>query len=109
MTLLADLLQVDYRIKVANNGLKALEYAFAAPPDLVLLDIMLPMMDGYDVCRLIRGDRETRSIPVVMVSGNGDLIDKVVGKLAGASDYLHKPFKPEQLLNVVRGHVFKKR
>lgn len=92
-----------------GNSWEVMPAMKAQKPSVVLLDVTMPMMDGYDVCRLIRADRETKSIPVVMVSGNGDLIDKVVGKLAGASDYLHKPFKPEQLLNVVRGHVFKKR
>ena len=78
-------------------------------PAAVLLDVTMPMMDGYEVCRLIRANRETKSLPVIMVSGHDGLIDKVVGKLAGASDYVSKPFNQDKLMKIVRGHVAAKK
>jgi twitching motility two-component system response regulator PilG len=78
-------------------------------PAAVLLDVTMPMMDGYEVCRLIRANRETKSLPVIMVSGHDGLIDKVVGKLAGASDYVSKPFNQDKLMKIVRGHVAPKK
>jgi twitching motility two-component system response regulator PilG len=74
-------------------------------PAAVLLDVTMPMMDGYEVCRQIRSNRESKGLPVIMVSGHDGLIDKVVGKLAGASDYVSKPFKQEKLMKIIRGYV----
>jgi CheY-like chemotaxis protein len=74
-------------------------------PAAVILDVTMPMMDGYEVCRMIRGNREIKATPVLMLSGHGDLLDKVVGKLAGATEYLGKPFKPDHLIQVVRKYA----
>ena len=78
-------------------------------PSAILLDVTMPIMDGYEVCRQLRADKATKNIPVIMVSGHGGLIDKVSGKLAGASDYVCKPFKPDQLLSLIRKHATKAR
>ena len=78
-------------------------------PALVLLDVTMPGMDGFEVCRKIRANKELRPTPVIMLTGHDDLIDKLVGKMAGASEYLTKPFKPEVLLRTVRKHLSKRR
>lgn len=78
-------------------------------PALVLLDVTMPEVDGITVCRKIRAHKDLRHTPVVMLTGHDDLIDKLVGKMAGASEYLTKPFKPEGLLRAVRKHLGKRR
>lgn len=92
-----------------GNSWEVVAVAKSQRPAVILLDVTMPFVDGYEVCRQIRADRETKAIPVVMVSGHTDLIDKVVAKLAGASDYLNKPFSADQLMNTVRFYAAKKR
>ena len=93
-----------YRVLVAANGMEALSILNAALPDLVLLDINLPQMDGYQLCRLIKARDSTRDVTVVMLSGKDGFFDKVRGRLAGAAEYLTKPFNPEVLVQVVEKH-----
>lgn len=83
-----------YDLYYADNGEKALECFRKESPDLVILDIMLPIIDGYEVCRTIR---EQSKVPVLMLSAKGDIIDKSVGFNLGADDYLVKPFSPVEL------------
>ena len=71
-------------------------------PDLILLDIAMPGMDGYQLCRLLRQDRETSRLPIVMLSGKDGLFSKVRGRLAGSTLYLTKPFEPDNLLRVMQ-------
>ena len=92
-----------------GNAWEVVAVAKSQRPAVILLDVTMPFVDGYEVCRQIRADRETKAMPVVMVSGHTDLIDKVVAKLAGASDYLNKPFSADQLMNTVRFYAAKKR
>jgi twitching motility two-component system response regulator PilG len=73
-------------------------------PDLILLDIAMPKLDGYEVCRRIKGDPRTAHVPVVMLSGKDAFFDKVKGRMAGASDYLTKPFETPAVLAVVVNH-----
>jgi twitching motility two-component system response regulator PilG len=70
-------------------------------PDLILLDITMPHMDGYQLCRLIKGDELTRKVPVIMLSGKDGFFDKVRGRMVGASEYITKPFEPALLLQTV--------
>lgn len=79
-------------VVTAGDGLSALSAVADEDPDLILLDVMLPRMDGYHVCRIIREKPEYRHIPIVMLSGKDGLFDKVRGRLAGSSEYLTKPF-----------------
>jgi twitching motility two-component system response regulator PilG len=72
---------------------------------LILLDIMLPKVNGYQICQLIRRNPEYRHIPVVMLSGKDGVFDKVRGRLVGATEYITKPFEPRDLLRVVRKYV----
>lgn len=95
----------DYEVVTAEDGMEALGKLNYIDPDLVLLDITMPRMDGYQVCKLIKGDRETRHIPVVMLSGKDGFFDKVRGRLAGTNQYITKPFDPNVLLQVVEKHA----
>ena len=97
LTGLRDLLESEgYAVETARDGVAALERFRAARPDLVLLDVMIPKMSGYDVCRAIRA--EDRATPVVMLTAKGQEVDKVVGLELGADDYIVKPFGIAELL-----------
>ncbi len=97
LTGLRDLLESEgYAVETARDGAVALERFRAARPDLVLLDVMIPKMSGYDVCRAIRA--EDRATPVVMLTAKGQEVDKVVGLELGADDYIVKPFGIAELL-----------
>jgi DNA-binding response OmpR family regulator len=91
-----------YQVSAAANGEDALRQVQAAPPDLVLLDLMMPAMDGLEVCRRLRQDPATATLPIVMLTAKGDEVDRVVGLEIGADDYIVKPFSPKELLARVR-------
>lgn len=105
LTLLANLLKEQYRIKVANNGIKALELAATAPPDLVLLDIMMPEMDGYEVCRRLKLDEATRKVPVIFLTAKTEVEDEELGFSVGAVDFIHKPISPPIVAARVKIHL----
>ena len=95
LALLNDLLSKQYKVKLANSGAKALKIAAAAPPpDLILLDIMMPGMDGYEVCRQLKLQAATRDIPVIFLTACADAEAERAGLEAGAVDYVTKPFNP---------------
>jgi two-component system alkaline phosphatase synthesis response regulator PhoP len=87
-----------YKVFEANNGQSALEIAKKEIPDLILLDIMMPNMDGIEVCSILKHQVSTRAIPVIMVSAKDQISDKIDGLSAGAVDYLTKPFNLKELL-----------
>jgi len=102
LTLLTDLLKPIYRVKPATNGATALKIAQSDdPPDLILLDIMMPEMSGYDVCKQLKIDPKTRDIPVIFLSSMSASEDEEFGRLIGALDYITKPCKPD----IVLAHV----
>ncbi|MBQ6825355.1 MAG: response regulator transcription factor [Clostridia bacterium] len=80
---------------VANDGLKAVEYALKHSPDLILLDIMLPGLDGWQVCREIR---KTSEVPIIMLTAKGETFDKILGLELGADDYVTKPFDTKEII-----------
>ncbi|MFQ5644321.1 MAG: response regulator, partial [Thiogranum sp.] len=88
---LAGLLKQDYRLIVATDGERALKVAHSGNPDLILLDIMMPGMDGYEVCRRLKADTSTRDIPVVFITAMDQIGDEALGFEVGAADYLTKP------------------
>jgi PAS domain S-box-containing protein len=94
-----------YKIRCAPNGQTALSFAREDPPELILLDIRLPDMDGFQVCRRLKEDRHTGNIPVIFISGLEELSDKVKGFEAGGVDYITKSFRREELLARVETHV----
>ncbi|HIW96223.1 MAG TPA: response regulator transcription factor [Candidatus Corynebacterium gallistercoris] len=87
---------------VVGDGLEAVQAAKDADPDLILLDLMLPGMNGIDVCKTIR---EESAVPIVMLTARTDTVDVVTGLEAGADDYVHKPFKPKELVARVRARL----
>ena len=92
LSLMDDLLSDDYVVKVAPSGVRALKIARNTPtPDLILLDIMMPEMDGYEVCRQLKADPQTRDIPVIFLTAKTQLADEHQGFELGAVDYIIKP------------------
>jgi two-component system, OmpR family, phosphate regulon response regulator PhoB len=91
-----------YRCRTAGNGPDALREARSQPPDLIVLDLMLPEMDGLEVCRRLRADPSTAALPVIMLTAKADEVDRVVGLELGADDYMVKPFSPKELVARVR-------
>lgn len=94
-----------YQVLPVNNGRDAIAAAIAAPPDLILLDVRMPDMDGYQVCQQLKADERTRSIPIIFLSGLGDTEDKLKAFQVGGVDYVTKPFHPEEVLARVRTHL----
>ena len=91
-----------YQVFKSNNGADALRQVRARPPDLVLLDPMLPEMDGLEVCRRLRQDPATAPLPIVMLTAKGEEVDRVLGLELGADDYIVKPFSPREVVARIR-------
>ena len=91
-----------FRCRTAKSGPEALREARAATPDLVILDLMLPDLDGLEVCRRLRSDAATATIPIIMLTAKADEVDRVVGLEMGADDYVVKPFSPKELIARIR-------
>lgn len=105
LALMTSLLKDQYRVKVASNGARALELATLAPPDLMLLDIMMPEMDGYEVCRRLKANEATRGIPVIFLTSKIATEDEELGFSLGAVDFIHKPVSPPIVVARVRTHL----
>lgn len=105
LSLLAGLLQANYRVKLAASGAKALELVQRARPDLILLDVMMPGMDGYEVCQRLKADPETRAIPVLFLTAMTQTEDEARGFQVGAADFIQKPINPIVLQARVRTHL----
>jgi two-component system phosphate regulon response regulator PhoB len=97
-----NLAREGYQVQGLARGEEALRAVRAQPPDLLLLDLMLPGMDGLELCRLLRADEATRAMPIVMLTAKGEESDVVAGLELGADDYITKPFSPRVLLARVR-------
>ena len=103
LTFISGLLKEQYRVKVANNGEKALTIARSDnPPALILLDIMMPEMDGYSVCQQLKADPQTRAIPVIFLTAKAETEDERQGLELGAVDYITKPVSPPILMARVK-------
>ncbi len=106
LSLLTGLLKGRYRVKVANSGERALELLAAGPvPDLVLLDVIMPGIDGHEVCRRLKADPRTHDIPVIFLTSLSDSHDETLGLELGAADYIAKPISPPILLARVATHL----
>ena len=105
LQVLIQFLRLDYKILVATGGAVALELARREKPDLILLDIVMPDMDGYEVCRLLKRDPVTRPIPVIFLTSRGDEIDEMEGLDLGAVDYILKPFSLPLVHARIRTHL----
>jgi len=87
-----------YEVITALDGEQAIEKAHAEKPDLIVLDIMMPKLDGYETCKALKGDPTTRDIPVILLSAKGRNVDQKTGFEVGADDYITKPFSPRKLV-----------
>ena len=94
-----------YQVHAATDGMDALAKINECSPDLIFLDITMPRLDGYQLCKIIKSNADLKQTPIVMLSGKDGLLDKVKGRMAGASDYITKPFKPNTLIQTVAKHV----
>jgi phosphoserine phosphatase RsbU/P len=95
----------QYKVKAVNNGAAALKLAQKQPPDIILLDIMMPEMDGYEVCRQLKANPATAEIPVIFLTAKDQTADEAEGFSLGAADYIHKPVNPPILQARVKTHV----
>ncbi len=103
---LTKILQEYYQIKIATNGQKALEIAHTEPrPDLILLDIIMPGIDGYETCYRLKADPKTADIPVIFITAKDEIIDEALGFKLGAVDYITKPFNPYILKARIKTHL----
>lgn len=101
-TLTYNLTRQGYEVVTANDGNNGLDRARAERPDLIVLDVMLPGLDGFEVCRILR---QEMSVPILMLTARGEEVDKIVGLEVGADDYLTKPFSMRELLARVKAHL----
>ena len=94
--------KAGYHVYTAENGQVALERIEELEPNLVILDIMMPKLDGYETCRMIKKDPATKNIPVILLTAKGREVDQKLGREVGASDYMTKPFSPSKLIERVQ-------
>lgn len=94
--------EIGYKVILSGDAIDAMSKINKSRPDIVLVDINLPHLDGYQLCKIIKKNSETKDLPVVMLSGKDGIFDKMKGKIAGASEYITKPFRPSELIEVVR-------
>jgi twitching motility two-component system response regulator PilG len=99
--LIAHVLDRNYRVLVASNAREALEAIYKEPIDLLLLDVSMPEIDGLELCRALRQLPQFDRLPIIMLTARNKAFDKVIGKMAGATEYLTKPFQAEQLCQLV--------
>lgn len=91
-----------FQVVSASNGELAIEKAKQEKPDLIVLDIMMPVLDGYETCRRLKRDSETKDIPVILLTAKGRDVDKRLGFEVGAVDYIIKPFSPTRLIERIQ-------
>ncbi len=103
--LLTRILEKEYTIRTARSGEEALNSAFASPPDLILLDIMMPDMDGFEVCLRLKEDPSTTHVPVIFITAKNEIKDEERGFALGAADFIHKPVSPPLVVARVRSHL----
>ncbi len=100
---------VGYRVRAVTSGARALAAIEAAPPDLVLLDVMMPEMNGYQVCQRLKENAQTRDIPVIFISALSGMEEKLRAFSVGGVDYVAKPFQPQEIIARVETHVRSRR
>ena len=97
--------QAGYDVILAEDGFDALAKISDYKPQVIFVDIMMPRLDGYQTCALIKHNKVFRSIPVIMLSSKDGLFDKAKGRIVGSDQFLTKPFSKEELLNAIKAHV----
>lgn len=104
---LAGMLKEKYKIIISKSGEEALELMQNGPlPDLILLDIMMPGLDGYEVCKRLKAEKRTENIPVIFITAKSDEGDRQRGKELGSAAYITKPFETKTVLQIVKTHIW---
>jgi len=98
-----------YKVITAYNGYEALQKVEQTKPDLIIADVKMPQMDGYELCRRLRSNAETKSIPFIFLTAKGQISERIEGLKKGADDYITKPFNPKELLARIEATLLKKR
>ncbi len=109
LAILTETLRSEFDVRIATSGPEALRLVRETPPDLILLDILMPDMDGYEVCRRLKAQASTRNIPIIFLTAKGEVSDETMGLAIGAVDYIVKPISIPIVLARVRTHVELKR
>ena len=105
LMVMESILSKDYSLKLFNDSSEALEYAFANPPDLILLDIMMPKIDGFETCRRLKANPKLVDIPVIFITSKNEDEYEEMGFSIGASDFIHKPINASILVARVKTHL----
>ncbi|MEO7622079.1 MAG: response regulator [Gallionella sp.] len=105
LMIMESILSKDYSLKLINDAKQALDYAFANPPDLILLDIMMPEIDGFEVCRRLKANPTLSDVPVIFITSKNDIKDEEKGFSVGASDFIHKPISAPLVAARVKTHI----
>jgi cyclic di-GMP phosphodiesterase len=105
LMLMENILEKDYRLKLFSSAQDALDYMLATPPDLILLDVMMPEIDGFEVCRRLKADVATRDVPVLFITAKNEIADEELGFSIGASDFIHKPISAPIVAARVKTHL----
>ena len=98
-----------YEVITASNGEEAIEKARKEQPNLIILDIMIPKVDGYEACRVLKSNPLTKKIPVILLTAKGREIDKRLGFEVGATDYIVKPFSPSKLIDKINEYLYSRK
>ncbi|MCK5147772.1 response regulator [bacterium] len=104
-TLGAYLKRAGYRVRTASHGLEALQRVKAHKPDIILLDVLMPMLDGFKVARMLKFDRNTRDIPIIVITSRATENERNLGAQVGADEYMTKPYKISHVLQAVARHL----
>ncbi len=99
------ILSDEYSLKLIGDAQEALDYAFSTPPDLILLDIMMPDIDGFEVCRRLKANAKLTDVPVIFITAKSDVEDEELGFSVGASDFIHKPISAPVVSARVKTHL----
>ncbi len=105
ITLFSELLKEEYNVRIALNGQRALRLIQEEQPDIILLDVMMPVMDGYETCRRLKADESLRDIPVIFLTAKNEPRDENMGLNLGAVDYITKPVNPQIFLSRIKAHL----
>ena len=104
-TAVALLKKEGYEVVTAVDGYQALSAVVEQKPDIIFVDIMMPKLDGYETCMLIKNNQNFKNTPIIMLSSKDSLFDRAKGRVVGSEQYLTKPFTKEELLNAIKDHV----
>ncbi|MBN2103837.1 response regulator [bacterium] len=99
------LTKAGYKVLVANHGLEALQVVKSHTPDLIILDILMPLLDGFRTARILKFDKRFQNIPIVVLTSRATEGERKIGEQVGADEFLYKPFRPPQVLNIVQRYL----